>query len=50
MDQIEGHVNCVKSLEEFKTQLPPKSKVLFEDELKDERGTRYTLVGKITAA
>ena len=50
MDQIEGHVNCVGSLEEFKAQLPPNSEVLFEDELADERGTRYTLVGKITAS
>lgn len=50
MDQIEGHVNCVQSLEEFKTQLPLNSQVLFEDELEDERGTRYTLVGKITSS
>lgn len=47
MSQIEGHVNCVQSLEEFKTQLPLGSSVLFEDELEDERGTRYTLIGKI---
>jgi hypothetical protein len=50
MNQIEGHINCVQSLEEFKTQLPPNSQVLFEDELEDERGIRYTLIGKITAA
>lgn len=50
MSQINGHVNCVQSLEEFKTQLPPNSEVLFEDELEDERGTRYTLVGKIALA
>jgi hypothetical protein len=48
MYQIAGHINCVRSLEEFKTQLPSNFEVLFEDELEDERGTRYTLVGKIT--
>lgn len=47
MSQIEGHVNCVQSLREFKTQLPPGSTVLFEDELTDQRGSRYTLIGKI---
>jgi len=48
MNQIEGHINCVHSLEEFKNQLPLNSKVIFEDELKDDRGTRYTLIGKIS--
>lgn len=47
MDQIEGHNNCVQSLEEFRTQLPANFQVLFKNELEDERGTRYTLVGKI---
>jgi hypothetical protein len=47
MYQIAGHINCVSSLEEFKTQLPSNFEVLFEDELEDERGTRYTLVGRI---
>lgn len=50
MNQIEGHINCVQSLEEFKTQLPPNSQILFEDELEDERGIRYTLIGKISIA
>ena len=47
MRDIEGHVNCVDSIEEFKTQLPDNSTVLFEDEITDERGTRFILVGKI---
>jgi len=47
MRDIEGHVNCVDSIEEFKTQLPDNSTVLFEDEISDERGTRFVLVGKI---
>jgi len=47
MDWIEGHVNCVHSLEEFKNQLPENSEVLVEEEIDDSRGTRYMLIGKI---
>lgn len=47
MDYIEGHVNCVYSLEEFKKQLPSNFEVLHESELVEDRGTKYTLVGKI---
>ena len=43
---IEGHVNCVKSIEEFKNQLPDRAEVLYEEEVEDSRGTRYMLVGK----
>jgi len=43
---IEGHVNCVNSLQEFKDQLPERAKVLYEEEVEDTRGTRYMLVGK----
>ena len=43
---IEGHVNCVNSLEEFKDQMPKRAKILYEEEVKDTRGTRYMLVGK----
>jgi hypothetical protein len=45
----EGRINCVTSLAEFKTQLPINVEVLFEDETADESGTRYTLIGKLTA-
>jgi len=44
---IEGHTNCVNNIEEFKKQLPDTSKVLTENEVIDERGSRYLLVGKI---
>ena len=47
MFDIEGHTNCVNSIEEFKKQLPDTSKVLSENEVTDERGSRYLLVGKI---
>ena len=45
----EGRINCVTSLAEFKTQLPINVEVLFEDETTDMGGTRYTLIGKLTA-
>ena len=43
---IEGHINCVNSLEEFESQLPERARVYFRDEVEDTRGTRYMLVGK----
>jgi hypothetical protein len=47
MYDIHDSVNCVKSIEEFKKQLPDRAEVLIEDEIPDERGTRFTLIGKI---
>ena len=44
---IQGHVNCIDSIEDFKKQLPAHAIVLHQEELTDERGTRFTLVGKI---
>lgn len=49
MFDIEGHVNCVNSLEEFKAQLPDRAEVLHQEEVEDTRGTRYILVGKISS-
>jgi len=46
MFDIEGHINCVNSLEEFKDQLPERAKVLHEEKIVDTRGTRYMLVGR----
>ncbi len=46
MFEIEGHINCVNRLEEFKEQLPARAEVLFEEEVEDTRGTRYMLVRK----
>ena len=46
MTNIEGHINCVNNIEEFKNQLPNNAKVLIEDEIKDDRGTRFLLIGK----
>ena len=47
MYDIEGHTNCVSSIEEFKYQLRDNAKVLIEDKIRDERGTRFTLIGKL---
>ena len=43
---IKGHINCVNSIDEFEDQLPEGAKVVFREEIKDTRGTRYMLVGK----
>ena len=47
MHDIEGHINCVNTIKEFKEQLPPGAKVLREGDIEDERGTRYILIGKL---
>jgi hypothetical protein len=47
MFDIPTHTNCVNNIEEFKKQLPDRAKVLIEDEIPDERGTRFTLIGKM---
>ncbi len=46
MYDIEGHINCVSSMQEFKYQLPDNAKVIVEDRIIDERGTRFLLIGK----
>jgi len=46
MLSIKGHINCVYDLDDFKKQLPDNAKVLIEDKIRDERGTRFLLVGK----
>ena len=47
MFDIHDSVNCVKSIDEFKSQLPDNAKVIAEDTLSDDRGVRFTLVGKL---
>jgi len=44
---IHDSVNCVKSIDEFKKQLPDNAKVIAEDTLSDDRGVRFTLIGKL---
>jgi len=45
MLNIKGHINCVYDLNDFKRQLPDNAKILIEDEIKDDRGTRFLLIG-----
>ena len=47
MTDIEGHINCVHSLKEFKSHLPAKNKILLQKEIPEERGFRYFLFGQI---
>ena len=47
MYDIEGHINCVSSIKEFKYQMPDKAEILVEDKIIDDRGTRFMLIGKI---
>lgn len=47
MYDIPTHINCVSSIEEFKYQLPDNAEVLIEDKIRDERGTRFLLIGKL---
>ena len=42
--EIEDHVNCVNSLDEFKQQAP-LSNIIYEGELELEKYTRYMLIG-----
>ncbi len=49
MYDIPTHINCVSSMEEFYSQLPHNASVMAEDEVEDDRGTRFTLIGKLCA-
>lgn len=44
---IDGHINCVDSLEDFKKQLPANCTVIAEHELTESRGIRFSLIGRI---
>lgn len=47
MFDIEGHINCVNSMEEFKKQYCTKQVlVVDEEEIEEERGTRYMVLGQ----
>jgi len=47
MYEIHDSVNCVKSIDEFKKQLPDNAKVIVEDTIADDRGARFTLLGQL---
>lgn len=44
---IDGHINCVNSMDEFKSQLPKNALIIDEEEIEDTRGTRFTLIGEL---
>ena len=46
MFNISTHTNCVNTMDEFRKQLPNNTKILIEDEVPDDRGTRFTIIGK----
>ena len=47
MFDIPTHINCVNNIEEFKEQLPTNAKIMIEDHIKDDRGTRFLLIGQL---
>ena len=46
MRSIKDHINCVGGIDEFQEQLPDNARVLDKGIIEDERGLRFTLVGK----
>ncbi len=46
MFDIPTHINCVKDIESFEMQLPINARILKRDSISDNRGTRFTLIGK----
>ena len=46
MFDLPTHINCVIDIEEFEKQMPSNTRIIIEDSIKDDRGTRFTLIGK----
>ena len=46
MRSIKDHINWVGGIDEFQKQLPDNARVLDKGIIEDERGLRFTLVGK----
>jgi len=47
MFDIPTHINCVNNIDEFKEQLPSNAKIINEDHITDNRGTRFLLIGQL---
>jgi len=47
MFDITTHINCVNTIDEFKEQLPSNAKIMIEDNILDNRGTRFLLIGQL---
>lgn len=46
MFDIEDHINCVNTINEFKAQIPKNAEIFTESEIQDERGIRFSIVGR----
>ena len=46
MFNIPTHINCVKDIEQFENQMPFNSRIIKRDMVKDDRGTRFTIIGR----
>ena len=52
MFDVEGHINCVNTLEDFEMQMPMNFEILFSNSIsvpggwKDSNGKRFTIIGK----
>jgi len=44
---IEGHINCVDNIEDFRAQLPDRAEIIKEIEIEDTRGIRFMIIGKL---
>tara|TARA_B100000941_G_C28471726_1_gene536803 strand:+ start:486 stop:1103 length:618 start_codon:yes stop_codon:yes gene_type:complete len=46
MTEIHDSVNCVKDMEDFEKQMPFNTRIIRRDTVEDERGTRFTIIGR----
>ena len=47
MFDIPTHINCVNDIEEFEKQMPFNARIIKKDSVKDSRGTRFTIIGRL---
>lgn len=46
MTEIHDSVNCVKDMEDFEKQMPFNGRIIKRDTVEDERGIRFTIIGR----
>jgi SAM-dependent methyltransferase len=46
MTEIHDSVNCVKDMKDFEKQMPFNGRIIKQDTVEDERGTRFTIIGR----
>ena len=47
MFDIPTHINCVKDMEDFEKQMPFNARIIKRDSVEDNRGTRFTIIGRL---